>query len=273
MSQCSRLSNSSTPSTRAVCYVLLNASTHHPSTLPSIIDSLATLLSSDLSPLAVCLESKYSTAPFMKKLLLAISNTESRDPRDPSATATNLLNLCHSSCRDSSTATLVAMAVDSIIIGRSGTQTFPTFCTSPVIALLWQHANNSPRECSDSMITYVGDVYGDTGVSTCVLRSMLPAYVAMCDSTAIQCEESVLSMTAAETNACFHKIQENGPCPSECASIVAKVSSKCMKSVLSIHEVVLHAANQTCDDSCKLPGFILHKSFCQACTMFLIYQL
>jgi hypothetical protein len=82
---------------------------------------------------------------------------------------------------------------------------------------------------------------------------MLPAYVAMCDAKAIQCEEALLSMPAAEMSACDHTMEGNGACSSECASFVAKVSSgsKCMESVLSIHEVVAHAANQTCADSGK----------------------
>lgn len=254
MSQCSRLSKSATSATRAVCALLLDAASQ-PSTLFPIIDSLATLLSRDLNPLTVCLESKYPTAPAMKKLLLSISNTESRDPRDPTATATNLLNLCHSSCRDSSTATLLAMAADSIKVGQSGRQMFPSFCASPVIALLWQHANTSPRECSDSMISYVGSASGSSGgMTTCVLRSMLPAYVAMCDARAIQCEEMLTSMSDAEMGACDHTIDVNGAvCTSECASFVAKVSSgsKCAESVMSIREVVAHAANQTCADSGK----------------------
>jgi hypothetical protein len=124
-----------------------------------------------------------------------------------------------------------------------------------MIALLWQHANTSPRECSDSMITYVGSASGSSGeMSTCVLRSMLPVYVAMCDAKAIQCEEMLTSMSAAEMGACDHTIDVNGAvCTSECASFVAKVSSgsKCAESVMSIREVVAHAANQTCADSGK----------------------
>jgi len=251
LSQCNMLPNIATSATRAVCALLLDAPV---STLPPIIDSLATLLSKDLSPLTVCLESKNPTAPAMKKLLLAISSTESRDPRDPTATATNLLNLCHSPCRDSSTATLLAMVADSIKTSQSGQQMFPSFCTSPVIALLWQHANNSPRECSDSMITYVGTVSGDMGVTACGLRSMLPVYIAMCDAQAIHCEETFMSMPAAERDACDHTMEGNGDCSSECASFVAKVSSgpKCMETVFSVHEVVAHAANQTCADSAAL---------------------
>ena len=91
-------------------------------------------------------------------------------------------------------------------------------------------------------------------MTTCVLRSMLPAYVAMCDAKAIQCEEMLTSMSAAEMGACDHTIDVNGAvCTSECASFVAKVSSgsKCAESVMSIREVVAHAANQTCADSGK----------------------
>ena len=104
------------------------------------------------------------------------------------------------------------------------------------------------------MITYVGSASGSSGeMSTCVLRSMLPVYVAMCDAKAIQCEESFHSMTNAEMTACDQTIEGNGACSSECASFVAKVSSgpKCMERIMSIHEVVVHAANQTCSDSGK----------------------
>jgi hypothetical protein len=221
------------------------------STLTPVFDSLAHLLSTNLSFLAVCLDSNSLSAPAMKKLLLAISATESRDPRDPSAVATNMLNLCHSSCVDSSTATLLAMAVDPLQISRSDPQIIQSFCTSSVIALLWQHANNSPRECSDSMITYVGREYNDIGLTTCALRSMLPVYVAMCDAKAIQCEQSLLSMTSAEMQSCGQAMEGNAGCSADCAAFVAKVSSgaKCMENALSIQEVVAHAAQQTCADS------------------------
>ncbi len=65
------------------------------------------------------------------------------------------------------------------------------------------------------------------------------------------------SMTAAEMSACDHTIEGSGSCSSECAAFVAKVSSgsKCMESVMSVREVVAHAANQTCADSGK--GFAI----------------
>ena len=103
------------------------------------------------------------------------------------------------------------------------------------------------------MITYVGTVSGDMGVTACGLRSMLPVYIAMCDAQAIHCEETLMSMPAAERGACDHTMEGNGDCSSECASFVAKVSSgpKCLETVFSVREVVAHAANQTCADSGK----------------------
>jgi hypothetical protein len=266
LSQCFRLSNNVTPATRAVCTLLVDASTQQPSTLPAIIHSLATLLSRDFSFLAVCLESGTSSAPAMTKLLRAISNTESRDPRDPAAVATNLLNLCHSSCRDSSTATLLAMAVDPATKSRSAPQFVQSFCSNPSIALLWQHANNSPRECSDSMITYVGSEYNGIGITTCALRSMLPVYVAMCDAQAIQCEQSLLSM-ASEAQACEQSTDGSAACSVKCAAFVANVSSsKCMENAFSIQEVVAHAAQQSCGDSGK-HGLVLFALYILAKTL------
>ena len=227
--------------------------TSQPSTIHPLFDSLATLLSRSFNFLAVCLENKAPSAPFMKMLLLAISATESRDPRDPTAIATNLLNLCHSSCSDSSTATLLAMAVDPFRTSRSGPASIvQRFCTSPLSAMLWKHANNSPRECSDSMITYVGSQCNGMGITPCTLSSMLPVYVAMCDAKAIQCEESFLSMTV-EAQACNQTVEGNSACSADCSAFVSKVSSgsKCMESALSIQEVVAHAAQQTCGDSGK----------------------
>ena len=66
------------------------------------------------------------------------------------------------------------------------------------ITLLWQHANNSPRECSDSLVSIASSYIG---VSSCVMQSMLPAYLALCDSKAMQCERTVRE-AAAEEKAC-----------------------------------------------------------------------
>jgi hypothetical protein len=243
-----------------------------------MIDSLATLLSRDLSPFSVCFESYKLTAPAMKMLLVAISNTESRDPRDPTAIATILLNLCHSSCRDSSTATLVAMAADYVRLTRSGPRVFVhSFCTNPLIGLLWQHANNSPRECSDSMITFVGSTHAVMasppnflGMTTCALRAMLPVYVAMCDAKAVECEDTLLSMPPAETQACDQTLEANAACSADCAAFVGKISSgsKCAESIFSIQEVVAHATQQTCADSGKLGATIfatLHYTYGSLC--------
>jgi hypothetical protein len=156
------------------------------------------------------------------------------------------------------------MAVDTVRKSRSGPQIVQSFCTSPLIALLWQHANNSPRECSDSMITYVGSEYNVMGMTTCALRSMLPLYVATCDAKAVRCEESLLSM-AVEAQACDQTMEGSAPCSADCAAFVAKVSSgsKCMESALSIHEAVAHAVQQTCGDSGKLGLFLFVFFFLQ----------
>lgn len=81
---------------------------------------------------------------------------------------------------------------------------------------------------------------------------MLPVYIAMCDSRAIQCEESLMSI-APEAKYCDQTVDGNAACSADCAAFVAKVSSgsKCMESAWSIQEVVAHAAKQTCGDSGK----------------------
>ena len=254
-SQCSQLPNNAASATRAVCGVLkpallANAPANYTSAL---LDNLATLLGNDLSPVSVCLESRQNGASAMKALLQAISNTESRDPRDPTAAATNLLNLCFSSCRDTSTATLLgATAVRQM---PSGPQVFSRFCTDPVMALLWQHANNSPRECSDAMISSLDgsalqSIFG-RNVTTCVLRSMLPAYVALCDARTIRCEETMLAIPSAEIVACQDMFVEGKTCSSQCALLANQLSSgdKCFESLWSVQEAVAYAANQTCGDS------------------------
>jgi hypothetical protein len=230
--------------------LLANAPANYTSAL---LDNLATLLGNDLSPVSVCLESRQNGASAMKALLQAISNTESRDPRDPTAAATNLLNLCFSSCRDTSTATLLgATAVRQM---PSGPQVFSRFCTDPVMALLWQHANNSPRECSDAMIASLDgsalqSIFG-RNVTTCVLRSMLPAYVALCDARTIRCEETMLAIPTAEIVACQDMFVEGKTCSSQCALLANQLSSgdKCFESLWSVQEAVAYAANQTCGDS------------------------
>jgi hypothetical protein len=251
LSQCSRMPNDANIATQAVCALLLDTSLHQPLSLPPMMDSLAALLSIHSSVLIFCLESRQSTALAMKKILVSISNTESRDPRDPAAIATIMLNLCHSSCRDSSIVTLLAMSIENMKTSRAAPYAVHKFCTSPFVALLWQHANNSPRECSDSMITYAASEYNVIGITACVLRSMLPVYVTMCDVKAIQCEEYLLSMTTAETQTCDQTIKENAACSIDCAAFVTKVSSdrKCMESSFSIQEVVSHVAQQTCADN------------------------
>ena len=250
MAQCSNLPIDATSANRAVCNHISEVSVHQPSMLPSYYESLAALLSSDFNHFRVCLEKK----PSMKFLLRAIARTDSHDPRDPTATATNLLNVCFSSCVDSSTATLLAVAADSVGWGRSSppdSSSF-SFCTNPLMSLLWQHAINAPRECSDSMISIVST---KLRLTPCALRSMLPTYVAMCDANAIQCEDTFLSMSrSAESTVCAPTIGQNATCSPECAALAHKLSSgsNCMASVFSNQQVLAYVVNETCSDSGKM---------------------
>jgi hypothetical protein len=120
------------------------------------------------------------------------------------------------------------------------------------------------------MISFVGSAYQFKNMTTCALRSMLPVYVAMCDAKAIECEESLLSLTPAEVHACDQTIGGNAPCSSECAAFVTKLSSgsKCAESAFSIQEVVAHAAQKTCADSGKLSSNrcdVVVATFCVHC--------
>jgi hypothetical protein len=198
-----------------------------------------------------------SVPVIMQYLLLAISKTESRDPRDPAATATNLLNTCYSSCADSSIAVLLALAAESESRSQSGPSKFASFCTNPVMALLWQHASNSPRECSDSLISIVSK---KIDLTPCALRSLLPTYIALCDAHAIHCEETILAMPAAEANACDRVIETSDACSSDCAAFVHKFASgsRCLESLVSNQEVYAHAVSQTCSDSGKREKSVLN---------------
>jgi len=244
MLQCDHLASSGNSATRAVCAHISDVSMHLNSTLPSTFDSLATLLSSELNHFEVCLKK----SPSMKKLLLAISATDSHDPRDPTATATNLLNICFSpDCYDVSTATLLAVAAESV-----GWSNVSHFCTSPVTALLWKHAIVSRRECSDSMITIIS---AKLFMTPCALRSLLATYVAVCDAKAIQCEEAYLAADADKSNDCESTIRHNQSCSSECAALAHEFSSgpRCLENVLSNQQVLAYVINETCsDDRSKL---------------------
>jgi hypothetical protein len=134
---------------------------------------------------------------------------------------------------------------------------FASFCTNPVMALLWQHASNSPRECSDSLITIVSN---QIGVTPCALRSLLSTYVALCDAHAIHCEETVLAIPAAEAKACDRVIETSEACSSDCAAFVHKFASgsRCLESLASNQEVYAHAVNQTCSDSGELEKSLLN---------------
>jgi hypothetical protein len=209
-----------------------------------------------LDATTVCIESSHPSASAMKMLLQAISRTESRHPRDPAAAATRLLNTCYSSCRNVSTATLLGVAA----INKTMTNVrklMPSFCTNPAIALLWQHANNSPRECFDSMIANFNDddlhdLFGG-GVTTCVLRSMLPAYVSLCDQRTIECEELMLSIPDHQLNSCLLMQDAQGVCDSQCATLVKQLSSgqQCFERTAAVREALAQISNSTCADSGK----------------------
>ena len=248
-SQCSNhLINGATAATRAVCVYLSKLNVNGSTYATTMID-LATLLSSEVNPFVVCLE----RTPSMKQLLRVISNTESRDPRDPSATATNLLNLCFSSCASSSTTALLTLFAEGVQFGQPKAALIPGFCTSPLMAIMWQHAANSPRECSDSLISIVSV---KMNLTACALRSVLSTYVAACDTNAIQCEQDVRNVTIAEADACTPTIEHNAPCSSECSNLVHKFASgsQCMLSVYSNQELLAHVVNETCSDSGKQIG-------------------
>jgi len=248
--QCAHLPCSASSATRAVCAVIKFVPQQNNVLLHGV---LATLFGNDLNPLAVCLDSKAPSATLMKMLLQAISNTESRDPRDASATATILLNLCFSACREPSTTTLLAIRAAHMVPSRP--QVFSRYCTDPVMALLWQHANNSPRECSDALIASLDDEALRSifrrDVTTCVLRTLLPAYVALCDARAIQCEETMLALPTSEVEACKDMFEVNKSCTSQCATLANQLSTgnKCFESIWSVQEAISYAANQTCGNS------------------------
>ena len=258
MSQCfyflhSIMPNAATSATIAVCN-LINA--YPINAQAGIIRNLATLLGSDLSAINVCVESSQQSASAMKMLLQAISRTESRHPRDPAATATLLLNLCFSSCRDVSTSMLLGLA--AVIKTTTKPSKLPSrFCTNPAFALLWQHANNAPRECFESMITNLNhealhEVFG-VGVTPCVLRSLLPAYVALCDQRTIDCEEMILTIPDHQMNSCLLTKDVNHMCDPQCTALVKQLSSgeRCFERTAAVQEALSQVSNSTCSDSCK----------------------
>lgn len=253
MLQCSNLPNATTSATVAVCNLI---KAHPVNAQPAIIRSLATLLGSDLDAINVCVESSHQSASALKMLLRAISRTESRHPQDPAASATILLNLCFSSCRDVSTSTLLGVAAVNKTMTDPG-KLLSRFCTNPAIALLWQHANTSPRECFDSMIANFNDealhdFFGD-GVTPCVLRSLLPAYLALCDQRTIDCEELMLSIPEHQMNACLLVKDANGMCGPQCAALINQLSSgqQCFERTAAVREALAQLSNSTCGDSGK----------------------
>jgi len=85
----------------------------------------------------------------------------------------------------------------------------------------------------------------------------------MCDAKAIQCEETFLAATSAESPPCasmfgqYGQNVQNATCSSECAALAHKFSSgsKCMESVYSNEQVLAYVVNETCSDSVGLVGF------------------
>jgi hypothetical protein len=218
-------------------------------------NALATLLGSDLNPLVVCLDYKSSnpSAATMKMLLQAISDTETRDPRDSSAVATKLLNLCFSPCRESSISLFLGLI--AALKASSGPQIFSRFCTDPVMALLWQHANSTPRECSDAAISFLDhgimrDIFG-RNITTCVLRSLMPSYVALCDKKTILCEEAMLAIPSAEIQPFKDMFESDRPCTPQLSALANTFASgnKCFERLWSVQEAIAYVANQTCLDS------------------------
>jgi hypothetical protein len=250
MTQCFNLPSAATSATIAVCSLIKS----HPINNQAIIHNLATLLGSDLDTTTVCIESSYPSASAMKMLLQAISRSESRHPRDPAAAATNLLNTCFSSCRNVSTATLLGLS--AVIKTMSNPRNMmSSFCTNPAIALLWQHANNSPRECFDSMIANFDDgalleLFGG-GVTTCILRSMLSAYVSLCDQRTIECEESMLLIPDHQLKSCLLVQDAKAICDPQCAALVNQLSSgqQCFERTAAVRETLAQISDSTCTDS------------------------
>jgi hypothetical protein len=264
------LGSDATAASHAVCKLLISEwQSMNSVKQQSYHESLAILLGNDLNPLSVCLISPSSpTKPAMHNLLLAISQTESSDPRDSTATASNLLSLCFSSCKNSSTAVLLGL----IALGKSAApKQFPSFCTNSAMDLMWHLANNAPRECSDSLIaSWQGNYHRDyTGllelfgrnVTPCVLQTLLPAYVAMCDTTSIQCENYMHEITEAELSSCESVFETTGTCSSQCAALANRLSThdlyrinsldpiNCFKNMWSIQEVIAQSSKETCGDS------------------------
>jgi hypothetical protein len=151
----------------------------------------------------------------------------------------------------------LALATETEIRRQSGPSIYSSFCTNPVMALLWQHASNSPRECSDSLISIVSK---KADLTPCALRSLLPTYVALCDAHAIHCEETVLAMPASEAKACDRMVETSEPCSSDCAAFVHKFASgsRCFESLVANQEAYAHAVIQTCADSGKHETSVLN---------------
>jgi hypothetical protein len=281
MAQCSRLPQSATSSTVAVCAYLLDVQhkdTQNSSELKSAMGNLAKLLSNETSPAVACLDDQHmsSTDPHsystMQGLLEAIANTESRDPRDATAAATQLLTICYSHCKATSDAFFIAIASEvhtsqssnisllSVFAEfgnpRSDRALLNSFCTNPLIALLWEHATKSPRECSDALISSISETLG---LSSCALSSLLPAYIAVCDDKAIQCEEHVLTTQFNVLDSCGPMFQRNATCSEQCGALAQGLAdSKCLEHSYSIQDAVYSALHQGCS---KLRELLFHFLF------------
>jgi len=112
----------------------------------------------------------------------------------------------------------------------------------------------------------------------------MPAYVALCDQKAIQCEETMLAIPMAVNNECLPLYEANGTCTPQCAQLANDLSSrcvcdsqllvtictaalvlllwlhscsKCFESVWSVQEAIAQAASQTCGDSGERARFAM----------------
>jgi hypothetical protein len=139
----------------------------------------------------------------------------------------------------------------------SGNKFVPRFCTNPALALLWQHANNSPRECFESLVaTFDKDMLNalfGNGVTTCVLRSLLPAYISLCDQRTIECEESVQAIPEQQFQSCLLMQGLSRQCDPQCIYLLNQLSSgqKCFERTAAVRETLAQISNLTCSDSGK----------------------
>ncbi len=107
------------------------------------------------------------------------------------------------------------------------------------------------------MITNLNDdacheLFGD-GVTPCVLRSLLPAYVALCDQRTIDCEELMLAIPEHQLTECLLVQEGNGMCDPQCASLLSQLTSgqQCFERTAAVREALAQISYSTCSDSGK----------------------